>query len=265
MNDPRTNEQLSHDLLIDVLKSGTLADAKAVLGARQAGVRIVQIVNRDDYDATQAARQRTLPARAGGQHRMPEHTVTRFEDDGTTLPATAAAQQQCNSGIVAVIADAAGNPLNVGREQRLYTPKQRIALAIRDGGCRWNGCDRPASYCEAHHIDEWTAEHGRTDIDRGILLCRFHHMQLHHGGWKITRAELGSFLLHPPHERRDSPPEGRTPTSEARPQPPCPADPAEPAEPADRRTTPIELHPRLPLSYAWQHAVPPPKRFRSAA
>lgn len=259
VNDPRTNEQLAHDLLIDVLKAGTLADAEAVLGTRQAGVRIVQIVNRDDFLAAQAAGQRTLPQRA----------VTRFEDDGSPLPAAAAARQQCNSSIVPIIADAGGNPLDVGREQRLYTAKQRIALANRDGGCRWNGCDRPASYCEAHHIDEWTAEHGRTDIDRGILLCRFHHMQLHHGGWKITRAELGPFLLHPPPEKRNSRPEGRnlstakrTPPAEARPQPPAPADLA---EPTDRRTTPIELHPRLPLSYAWQHAVPPPKRFRSAA
>ena len=56
----------------------------------------------------------------------------------------------------------------------------------------------PASYCEAHHIDHVATENGRTDIDRGILLCRFHHMQLHNNGWKIIRDGHGAFILVPP-------------------------------------------------------------------
>lgn len=219
VNDPRSNEQLAHDLLVDVWRAGTLADAATVLGARQAGVRMVHTVNRED------ARGR-------------QQVITRLEDDGVVLPAAAAAQQRCNSGVVPVLADTAGNPLDVGREQRLYTPKQRIALAVRDGGCRWTGCDRPASYCEAHHIDEWSAQSGRTDIDRGILLCRFHHMQLHHGRWRITRVGLGPFMLHPPPGAGD----------------------AEPGVPP-----PIELRPPLPLRYGWEHAKSPPKRFLAAA
>ena len=47
------------------------------------------------------------------------------------------------------------------------------------------------------HIDHH-AEGGNTDTDRGILLCRFHHMALHDGGWRITRDGLGDFVLHPP-------------------------------------------------------------------
>lgn len=96
-----------------------------------------------------------------------------------------------------VTLDPAGNPLDLGREARLFTPKQRIALAIRDGGCRIPACDRPASYCEAHHIDPY-AQGGRTDIDRGILLCPFHHMNLHHHGWRITRNGKEDFVLHRP-------------------------------------------------------------------
>lgn len=49
---------------------------------------------------------------------------------------------------------------------------------LRDGGCLWPGCDRPAHVTEAHHIDPW-AGGGATDCDRGILLCRFHHLTLH--------------------------------------------------------------------------------------
>ena len=71
-----------------------------------------------------------------------------------------------------------------------------FALAIRDGGCLWPECDRPPSWTEAHHIDRWS-DGGRTDLDRGVLLCRHHHLRLHNEGWTIhTRA--GRYWLHPP-------------------------------------------------------------------
>lgn len=205
--DARTNDQLSYDLFLDVLRAGALADAASVFGTRQAGVRIVQVV-----DAAAEA------------------VSVRTEDYGLSLPFTAAAQHVCETGTVSVTVDSMGNPLDVGREHRLYTPRQRIALAIRDGGCRWKGCDRPASYCEAHHIDEWQADKGRTDIDRGILLCRHHHAQLHHNRWRITRDRKEDFLLHPP---GDAPP--------------------------------IPLRPRAVLVAAWAGIDPPPKRFRPEA
>lgn len=162
--------------------------------------------------------------RGGGGTGAPGVGLT--EDDQTVLPVWLIRQQICDSGTVACTLDSSGNPLDLGREQRLFTPKQRIALAARDGGCRWRGCDRPASYCEAHHIDAYS-QGGRTDIDRGILLCRWHHMELHHGGWRITREGHQDFVLHPPPGRGDA----------------------------------IALPPRLALRYAWADLDPPPKRF----
>ena len=173
-DDPRSNEQLSFDLMLDVLKAGALADAEAVFGVRQAGVRLVQIRERTGAPGAQA----------------------HLEEDGTPFPGWVAHQRICSSGTRGTVTDAQGNPLDVGREHRLYTSRQRIALALRDGGCRWKGCDRPASYCEAHHIDEWVADQGRTDIDRGVLLCAFHHRELHANGWRITREERDDFVLH---------------------------------------------------------------------
>lgn len=201
-SDPRTNDQLGYDLIIDVLRAGALADAKTVFGTRQAGIRIVHVEDRGP--------------------------VPFLEDDGSTLPEWLLATRSCDGATLHVSIDDAGNPLDVGREHRLFTPKQRIALAIRDGGCRWRGCDRPASYCESHHIDEWAADQGRTDIDRGILLCRYHHMTLHNTGARITRQGRGDFMLHPP---------GGSP--------------------------PIPLRPRLSRSYAWG-VGPPARRFRPA-
>lgn len=205
-DDPRTNDQLTYDLFLDLLRAGALADAETVFGARQAGVRLVHVVGDD------------------GAVRPVAHT----EDGLNVVPASFARQRACDAGVRTISVDTRGNPLNVGRTQRLFTATQRLALAIRDGGCRWPGCDRPASYCESHHIDPYS-EGGRTDIDRGILLCRFHHLQLHHSGWCITREGRGDFLLHPP------------------------------------RGAAIPLPTKPALRYAWAGIDPPPRRFRPAA
>lgn len=219
-DDPRTNDQLLYDLVLDVLRAGSLADAETVFGTRQAGVRVVTVVD------TASSAQTDAGGNAVGEARG----VAHLEDTGDVIPAWSAAQHNCTAGHTEVTLDQAGNPLYLGREARLFSPKQRLALALRDGGCRWKGCDRPAHYCESHHIDHYAQDEGRTDIDRGILLCRFHHMNLHHGGWRITRDGHGEFLLHPPD-----------------------------GAPA------LALKPRLNLQYAWAGIDPPPRRFRPAA
>lgn len=89
-----------------------------------------------------------------------------------------------------------GDILDLGREQRLYSGTQRVALAVRDGGCLWPGCDRPPSWTEAHHIRHW-ARDGRTDLADGVLLCRHHHLRLHNEGWQITRRD-GRYRLDAP-------------------------------------------------------------------
>ncbi|WP_109211098.1 MULTISPECIES: HNH endonuclease signature motif containing protein [Microbacterium] len=178
-DDPRTNDQLAYDLVMDIIRAGALADAQTVFGTRQAGIRVV---------ATRAAHDDALHGRP---------TVALVEDTGAPLPGWVIGTRACDVGATTVTLDSAGNPLDVGREARLFTPKQRIALAIRDGGCRIPACDRPASYCEAHHVDPF-AHGGRTDIDRGVLLCPFHHMNLHHHGWRITRKGKDDFILHRP-------------------------------------------------------------------
>jgi hypothetical protein len=58
-------------------------------------------------------------------------------------------------------------------------------------------CDRPPSWTEAHHIDHWEEHHGRTDIDDGVLLCRFCHLLVHNRGWRITRTGGRYFLERP--------------------------------------------------------------------
>src|SRR3712207_7604787 len=69
-----------------------------------------------------------------------------------------------------------------------------LPICVRDGGCLWPGCDRPPAWCEAHHINQWKRDHGRTDIADGVLLCKHHHLLLHNNGWDIVR-EGGTYTL----------------------------------------------------------------------
>ena len=61
----------------------------------------------------------------------------------------------------------------------------------------WPGCQHGPHYCEAHHIEEWVADHGKTNTADGILLCRHHHMLLHNNKWKITRQNSVYQLIPP--------------------------------------------------------------------
>lgn len=170
--DERTNDQLAFDTIMDTLRAGACADADTVFGTRQPGVRLV--VTQRDFEHRDEAGD---PAGTG-----------YFEDGGEAAPGAVIEQHVCNSGIVAVTADGSGSPLDVGREQRCFTSRQRVALRVRDGGCLWPRCEQVASYAEAHHINEWVADRGRTDTADGVLLCRHHHLLLHNNKWKIRRT-----------------------------------------------------------------------------
>ena len=94
----------------------------------------------------------------------------------------------CKAGILPAVLDGRSEVLDVGRQRRHFTRSQRLALAVRDQGCRAEGCDMPAAMCEAHHLDPWGAG-GRTDLERGILLCSYHHHRVHDPAfrWTLTR------------------------------------------------------------------------------
>ncbi|WP_140425423.1 HNH endonuclease signature motif containing protein, partial [Cryobacterium sp. N21] len=90
----------------------------------------------------------------------------------------------CSGGAQKVIVGDTGDVLYLGDTVRCFTPKQRAAITARDGGCIIPGCTIPARWTETHHVIPWQ-QHGRTDIDNGVLLCWFHHHTIDTSGWKI--------------------------------------------------------------------------------
>jgi hypothetical protein len=99
-----------------------------------------------------------------------------------------------------VLGGAPTQPLDVGRTTRVVQPAQRTALAVRDGGCVFPGCDRPLAWCEAHHLVHWL-DGGSTDLDNLALVCRAHHRAVHEGGWQLQHRPDGRLTATPPHRR----------------------------------------------------------------
>jgi len=78
----------------------------------------------------------------------------------------------------------------MGRHTRWATKAQRDAIAVRDGGCVFPGCDAPIHWLDIHHIDQWS-HGGKTDVDRMCGGCRRHHMVWHRKGWRMFIADDG--------------------------------------------------------------------------
>ena len=116
-------------------------------------------------------------------------------DTGERVSATAARRLACDAQILPVLLGGAGQPLDVGRSRRLFTGPLRRALVVRDKGCAFPQCDRPARWCDAHHVVSWLSG-GPTSVANGVLLCRRHHRVIHRGEWTVRLGadELPEFV-----------------------------------------------------------------------
>jgi hypothetical protein len=86
------------------------------------------------------------------------------------------------ANIMPVVLGDTGGVLAYGLTRRVASPAQRLALAARDRGCSFPGCDRPPSWCHTHHVTPW-ADGGPTNLDNLTLLCGFHHREHAKRGW----------------------------------------------------------------------------------
>lgn len=133
---------------------------------------------------------------------------------GTDVKMSAAAvrHEACRVGVLPMVFDGGPLPLDLGWEQRLFNRAQRRALAHRDRGCAFPGCDRPPSWTEVHHITPW-ARGGRTSIKHGVLLCSRHHHLIDEIGYEVRVGTHGYVEFRHPaqqewrmHERFRDPP-----------------------------------------------------------
>ncbi|MHB1535214.1 MAG: HNH endonuclease [Acidimicrobiales bacterium] len=160
--------------------------------------------------------------RAAGADRYLVHLVTSAGGtelaDGTPVDAATAERVACDSSTVAHLLGGEGEPLALGRRTRTWSPAQRRAVLVRDGGhCRFPGCRRRIA--DVHH-QRPRAQGGPTDVDNGFLACPRHHTLLHRG-FRTTGSPNAALAFYRPDgtliattepiRRRRMLPEGLTP------------------------------------------------------
>jgi len=129
-----------------------------------------------------------------------ERTGGRCElEEGPAIAAESALRLACDASVVPILEDSAGEPLNVGRKRRSIPPALRRALNARDRGCRFPGCSN-TRYVDAHHIRHW-AHGGQTKASNLVLLCRFHHRQVHEGRVAVQVLDDGALRFVQPDGR----------------------------------------------------------------
>jgi 5-methylcytosine-specific restriction protein A len=123
--------------------------------------------------------------------------------DGIAQPIsiTTARRLAADGAVIPWVCGGEGEILDWGREKRLFTPAQKLALVERDGGCAM--CALPPSMTKAHHLRWWHRDTGPTDLDNGILLCETCHHRIHDNGWDIRIDGNGItakvWFIPPPH------------------------------------------------------------------
>jgi hypothetical protein len=80
--------------------------------------------------------------------------------------------------------------IDVGRAERVIKGPRRRAVIARDKHCQWTDCERPASWCDGHHLLHWIRG-GGGEIGNQILLCGRHHWKVHEGGWQLIKTDEG--------------------------------------------------------------------------
>jgi hypothetical protein len=100
------------------------------------------------------------------------------------LTAREARRIACDCHALPAVMGGPSKPLDVAVPAYVVPAHIRRALVLRDRGCTFPGCDRPASVCDAHHLRHWLGG-GPTHIENLTLLCGQHHRLVHRSDWEV--------------------------------------------------------------------------------
>lgn len=182
-----------------------------------------------NHDAFTALLRYALDGGALGRshHGLPPHLIITISESalreqagapartatGTLVPIKDAVEMAAEAQeYLEVFRDHTSEVLYLGRAKRLASRAQRIAAVGRDGGCTGPACTRSAFESEMHHVVEWKADNGPTDIDLLTMACGPHNRSVGHGDdqWSTTieaeGIDAGRAVWHPPRSHPDQAP-----------------------------------------------------------
>lgn len=204
-DDDRDYDQRRADALIDV------AEVAVAGGTLKTGALVRPHISLIMTESTFVEARRELRRRAGSSAGTDTASAGRTErpglvepatfEDGTPVPLNELARILCDAQITRIVMDADDAPINLGRTARLYSGEQRRAIIARDRHCQFRGCTQRSRWCEVHHIEWWDRDDGETSIANGILLCNFHHHEVHRGNVTITPDQTGAMVVSVAHHQ----------------------------------------------------------------
>jgi len=114
-------------------------------------------------------------------------------DGGLSSPVgisrAAALRMLCDCDVETVVTRD-GRPIGISTRSQIVRGRARRLVLQRDHHrCRFPGCTRPIGL-DVHHITHRRRK-GDNRLTNLLTLCRFHHHQLHEGGWTITHTANG--------------------------------------------------------------------------
>jgi hypothetical protein len=173
--DERSPEQRRADALVDVCRLALATTKLPANGGDRAQLRVGV-----DYDTV--------------KHQL---TGGRLDNGDRVTPETAR-KMACDAGITPMLFNGQSQPLDVGRERRSVPGPMRKTLVERDRGCCFPGCDRDARWTDAHHMNHWSS-FGPTSVENAVLVCSYHHTELHRrGSWTVFLDTDGFPTFIPP-------------------------------------------------------------------
>ena len=174
-DDTRSAAQRRADGMVTMARIA-LENLEPVPGRKRRKAKVVATISYDD-----------LVAQFGGG-------CLETDLDRTVVPAETIRRIACDASVHRLITGPQSTIVDYGRSQRVVSDSLFDVLALRDHGCRFDGCTTPASGCDAHHATHWL-DHGETEPDNLPLVCWHHHHWLHEQHWSIEPLGGGHFIL----------------------------------------------------------------------
>jgi hypothetical protein len=115
----------------------------------------------------------------------PDLTTGRFLGSGQTVTGREVRNLVDDCEVFRLVLDEQGTPIEVSRSVRTVPVGLWRALVLRDGGCVWEGCDAPASWCDVAHGNRSFTRGGKLSLHNSLLLCRRHHRRFDQGSYSV--------------------------------------------------------------------------------
>jgi hypothetical protein len=93
-----------------------------------------------------------LGSEAGGTGELSETSGMSELDHAGPIGGRTVRRLACDASVMRVVMAGRSEPLDVGRRMKVVPPPMRRAVIVRDRTCRFPGCDRPHTWCDAHHV-----------------------------------------------------------------------------------------------------------------